>query len=109
MAHAALAQVPGLWSGSAGIFDKRREPRHFVGIDVNRRGVGIDGGTAPFRRAIEARKDHRIFAEAEGNELPFTARGAKLPDGPAMNFRRAIREHVFGEKLARERRGLGWE
>src|SRR5260370_1212622 len=39
--------------------------------------------------------------------LPFAARSSELLESPAANFRRAVGQHFFSEKLARIGSGLG--
>src|SRR5439155_15330556 len=61
-------------------------PRHLVRIDIQQSGFGIEGGTTPFRAAIETREDHSFFTGAQRHELPFAVETAHVFQGPAMNL-----------------------
>ena len=66
----------------------------------------IHGGAAPFRASVETGKDHRVFSNGKWHELPRAPELPEFLDGPLMDLRSPIRQHVFGEDLARKRRGL---
>src|SRR5712664_864402 len=105
VADAALAHIDGARAIFAGVRGERARPCDVIRIDVDDSGLCIHGGAAPFRATVEAGKNYRIFSYAEWNELPFTAEFLEFFQRPLMCFRRAHGQQVYGEKLARKRRG----
>ena len=102
----ALRQVNRFRRVAGLVFTERSHPRHFVGVDVENVGIGIEGGAAPLRAAVEAGKNHGFLADAERRELAFAARFVKLIERPFVHFGRAIGQHLFSEHLPRVRRGF---
>ncbi len=88
MADAALAHVDAARAIFAGVRGESAGPGHLIRIDIDDRGFRVHGGAAPFRAAIEARKNHGIFSDAEGNELALAAEFLEILQGPLMRFGR---------------------
>src|SRR5438045_727507 len=107
MAYTALALVEAAPAGFIpSVFREHSGPGEVVGIHVKNACIRIDRRTAPFRTAIEARKQHSILAYGEREELALAAHFSKFCKRPLMCFRGSIREHILGQKLAREGSGF---
>src|SRR5215469_137281 len=107
MADGALGKVEPAGAVLAGVGGERAGPGNVVGVYVDNPRFGINRGAAPFGSAIESGKDDGVFAYAERHELAFAAEFAELLERPAVDFWRAVREHVFGEQLPRKGHRLG--
>src|SRR3569832_2376177 len=98
MADSALCLFLG--SGQAiacNTFHQAAGPGNVVGVVVEDTGPWIDGHSAPLGSAIEARKDHRLFADAEGEELTLAAERIQLLLRPGVCFRSSLSQQVRGQ------------
>src|SRR5205823_3692225 len=90
-----------------GVFSQRTRPGYVIGVYIQQTGLGIESAAAPLSAAIEAGKDNCVLADAERNKLGRTAEFAEALKRPLVRLGRAVREHVLGEALARERSRFG--
>src|SRR5579859_6664444 len=69
MTDAALAAVDGLTRSSCRLIRcKAARPCHFVGIDIDDPGHGIDSWSTPFRSAIKPRKYDCLLVQPKRDE-----------------------------------------
>src|SRR5260370_36225258 len=105
MADAALDHVDAARAIFAGVRGESAGPGHLIRIDIDDRGLRVHGGAAPFRAAIEARKNHGIFSDAEGNKLALAAQFLEIFERPLTGLGRRWGKWVIGDEVAGERRG----
>ena len=91
-----------------GPLHQAQDPRHFVGIDVEQSGLGIEGGSSPIRSAVEPGEDHRPLETGRG-EGSFVAQAPQPLENGLVRRRSAAGDHLLRQPLPRKRRRLQGE
>src|SRR5215469_7198581 len=100
MANGALALINGLSTQAAGgVLGQLDRPCHFIGIDVENSGVGIERRATPLSSAVEPGENDGVFSGAQRNELPIAAIAAELLENPFVRLRSPVGEPVVGQAL----------
>src|SRR5215475_178634 len=102
----AFIEASGGWRPIERTFYQPQNAGNLAGIDDEQACGGIEGRSAPPRAAVETRKNNGSFAGWRLELIPeITA--AQFPETPqhvTVSFRIAPGQHLFGQRLARNRR-----